>query len=693
MIGDVSPGVVQIITASGTGSGFIIDEDGLVVTNAHVVQGFKTVDVTLAGGQWYQADVLGVDVDTDLALLDLRDPMAIEPVTLGDSDTVAVGEEVIAMGFPLGGNDILIGSPSVTGGIVSAKRVSELGVELLQTDAAINPGNSGGPLFGRDGRVVGVNTAKVFESGDGRPVEGIGLAVAINEVRDRLDLLARGGDVIAPTATQSATERAPTPVPGGAFVSVSAGGLHSCSLISDGSVSCWGSNEDLDGNIVGQSTPPAGFFASVSSGLLHSCGVKTNGSIVCWGSNEDGEAAPPEGSFTSVSTEVSHSCGVKTDGSVACWGLDKVGQSTPPAGSFVFRQCRGAPHSCGVKTDGSVACWGANVNADGGYIGQSTPPTGSFTLVSAGGLHSCGVKTDGSVVCWGSNEDVHGYFAGQSTAPDGVFSTVSAGTFHSCGVRTDGTIVCWGDNQDGQSTAPSGSFVSVSAGTFHSCGVRTDGSVVCWGDDSKGQSSPHGGPLADPFVSVSAGSEHTCGVMAEGAVVCWGNDFSGEATPPSGSFASVSAGVGHTCGVRTEGSVVCWGSNTHGEATPPDGSFFSASAGFFIAAVRKQTTLSYAGARIHTGAATPPDGSFFSVSANAIHSCGVKMDASVACWGSNVTPRGNYTGQAISPAGFLRFRQHGSNSFLWPEDGWLSRMLGRKRQLRWRVRWPSYAAQ
>ena len=210
MISDITPGVVQIITGDGTGSGFIINADGLVVTNAHVVQSFATVDVKLAGERTYSGEVLGVDELADIALLDLPGFGKFEHVALGNSDAVAVGDDVIAMGFPLG--DILRGSPTITRGIVSARRVSAAGVELLQTDAAINPGNSGGPLFNRDGEVVGVNTSKLFEAEDGRPVEGIGLAVSVNEVRGRLDSLARGQNVVqsTPTATPRPTPRSGT---------------------------------------------------------------------------------------------------------------------------------------------------------------------------------------------------------------------------------------------------------------------------------------------------------------------------------------------------------------------------------------------------------------------------------------------------------------------------------------------------
>ena len=171
--------MVQIIAGNSAGSGFIVDEDGLAVTNEHVVRGFQTVTVRIAGGSSYTGKVLGVDVGADLALVEIAASRKFVPVALGDSDSLAVGEDVIAMGFPL--EDMLAGSATITRGIVSAKRVSRAGVDLIQTDAAINPGNSGGPLFDRDGAVVGVNTSKVFEAGDGRAAEGIGLAVAVNE--------------------------------------------------------------------------------------------------------------------------------------------------------------------------------------------------------------------------------------------------------------------------------------------------------------------------------------------------------------------------------------------------------------------------------------------------------------------------------------------------------------------------------
>ena len=284
------------------------------------------------------------------------------------------------------------------------------------------------------------------------------------------------------TVTATLATSAPTPTPtASSFVSVSAGVQHTCGVRSDGSIVCWGRDED------GQATPPAGSFVSVSAGNLHTCGVRSDGSVACWGDDEYGQAPPPAGSFDSVSAGFDHNCGVRSGGSIVCWGDDFLGQSTPPASSFVSVSA-GWAHTCGVRSDGSVACWGWNV------WGQATPPAGSFVSVSAGGFHTCGVRSDGSVACWGSNT-VFGEFAGQATPPAGSFVSVSAGFGHNCGVMSNGSVACWGSNTvfgefAGQATPPAGSFVSVSAGEYHTCGLMSDGSVACWGSDEDGQASP-----------------------------------------------------------------------------------------------------------------------------------------------------------------------------------------------------------
>lgn len=189
--------LVYIKTPSGSGSGFIVEENGLVVTNAHVVEDFETVSVVTADGVEYAGSVLGVDEIADLALVKVRAGMRFDAMGLGDSDSVQVGDDVIALGFPLLYE--LGSSLTVTRGIISSKRVYE-GVEELQTDAAINPGNSGGPLVDRAGRVIGVNYAELPLS-DGSPVDNIGFSVAVNELKKRMDALAKGEDVLLPTPT------------------------------------------------------------------------------------------------------------------------------------------------------------------------------------------------------------------------------------------------------------------------------------------------------------------------------------------------------------------------------------------------------------------------------------------------------------------------------------------------------------
>ena len=154
----------------GLGSGFVISDDGLIVTNNHVVDGATSVTVKFADGSEYEATVVGADPLTDIALLDI-DASGLSTVAFGSSEEVRVGDEVIAVGNPFG-----LGG-TVTTGIVSAKdRNINAGPfdEFIQTDAAINRGNSGGPLFNDQGEVIGVNTAIFSPNGTNA---GIGFAV------------------------------------------------------------------------------------------------------------------------------------------------------------------------------------------------------------------------------------------------------------------------------------------------------------------------------------------------------------------------------------------------------------------------------------------------------------------------------------------------------------------------------------
>ncbi len=160
----------------GLGSGFVMDQDGYIVTNNHVVEGASTVTVRLNDDRTYEAEIIGADPLTDIALLKIESDEPLQAVPLGDSDEIRVGEDVVAIGNPFGL------SSTVTTGIVSAKdrNISDGPyAEFLQTDAAINKGNSGGPLFNMDGEVVGVNSAIYSPSGGS---VGLGFAVTSNIV-------------------------------------------------------------------------------------------------------------------------------------------------------------------------------------------------------------------------------------------------------------------------------------------------------------------------------------------------------------------------------------------------------------------------------------------------------------------------------------------------------------------------------
>ncbi|XZJ11228.1 S1C family serine protease [Clostridium perfringens] len=198
----VTPAVVGVSTKSlvrdqffnvkeqeGLGSGFIINEDGYVVTNYHVINGAQEVKVIFSDGKEVNAKVVNYDAERDIAVIKITDDVKMPGIAqLGDSSTVKAGEEVIAIGNPLGKEF----SSTVTKGIVSSpnrKMKTENGnvLDYIQTDAAINPGNSGGPLINSKGEVIGINTAKKV----GEDIEGIGFAIPINEVKTRLGSLSK----------------------------------------------------------------------------------------------------------------------------------------------------------------------------------------------------------------------------------------------------------------------------------------------------------------------------------------------------------------------------------------------------------------------------------------------------------------------------------------------------------------------
>jgi serine protease Do len=175
----------------GLGTGFIVDRDGIILTNNHVIKDADVITVRLSNDREYPATIVGRDLRTDIAVVKI-DEHALVPLSLGDSDAIDVGDWVVAIGNPFGL------SHTVSAGIISAKGRTREDVPLdptgyynfLQTDASINPGNSGGPLLNLRGEVVGINTAI-----RGGGAQGIGFAIPINMVKQLLPMLLRDGRV------------------------------------------------------------------------------------------------------------------------------------------------------------------------------------------------------------------------------------------------------------------------------------------------------------------------------------------------------------------------------------------------------------------------------------------------------------------------------------------------------------------
>lgn len=184
---EVTSSVVFIRTDKGAGSGVIVNSDGTIVTNYHVVEGTKEIKVQLSNDEFYTAELVGTDEETDLAVLKI-DAAHLRPVEFADSDNVQVGELAVAIGNPFGYDF------TVTSGIISAKHRDEGPSDYrdyLQTDASINPGNSGGALLDKDGKLIGINTFIVARERTGE----LGFAIPSNMVKEVVDQIVAHGRV------------------------------------------------------------------------------------------------------------------------------------------------------------------------------------------------------------------------------------------------------------------------------------------------------------------------------------------------------------------------------------------------------------------------------------------------------------------------------------------------------------------
>ncbi|HJM41239.1 MAG TPA: hypothetical protein QF514_03325, partial [Candidatus Thalassarchaeaceae archaeon] len=342
--------------------------------------------------------------------------------------------------------------------------------------------------------------------------------------------------------------------------SLAAGDEHTCAILTDESMSCWGANgfgQLGTGDNTASSNPvavsfvnPGGvttlFPVSVSSSQYHTCAVLNDGSVQCWGGNSYGQLG--DGTNTSQSSPTGVDLG--ENHSAVMIGVGKT-------------------HTCAILEDASVSCWGYNIHGqigDGTNVQRNSPTSvdlgenRSAVAISLGESHTCALLDDTTLKCWGFNN--HGQIG------DGTFTNANTPT-----------TVDLGDD----------TAVAVAAGRHHTCSLLSDETVSCWGWNDRGQlgdgtytsqPEPTSVTIDTGVTSLAIGDRHTCTILDNGTAMCWGNNVFGQLGNgantnsqipayvdfPSGiDVAGMVAGTHHTCAVIDDGSTYCWGGNNEGQ--------------------------------------------------------------------------------------------------------------------------------
>ena len=426
---------------------------------------------------------------------------------------------------------------------------------------------------------------------------------------------------------------------------VTSGQYHSCVLLNDSSVKCWGLNsasqlgDSSSTGVAAVTVSGIGSATSLSTGRDTSCVVLISGTIQCWGSRDHGQLG--DGSVTLNPAPVT---------------VNSINSATSAS--------TGTLHSCALLNNGTIECWGSNAFGElgNGSLFSSPSPVvvsaiGNAIAISSANAHSCALLGSGLVQCWGNNLSgqmgVSRSIATMFRAPVtvGGFTNavaVASGRNHNCALLADSSIKCWGNNSYGQlgngTTISSANPVTVSSINDaialsgggpgrHTCAIRSDGTVWCWGENTSGQlgnasftnsTSPVTANTNGPAKMVSASSLHSCALLSSGVVQCWGSNGSGQlgdgtttsrpspvSVGLSGTPIAVSAGYNQSCAVLSSGSVQCWGDNSQGQ-------------------LGNGTT---------TGSTTPVTvvgiSNAVSVSSFLYQTCAVLSDGTMKCWGVN----------------------------------------------------------
>jgi alpha-tubulin suppressor-like RCC1 family protein len=406
----------------------------------------------------------------------------------------------------------------------------------------------------------------------------------------------------------------PVAVTGGALANktitqIDSARFHTCAVVSDGTVACWGLNQygQLGTGISNNSNTPVAItggalanksVTQITTGAEHTCALISDGTVTCWGRNNEGQLGTGDGNNTNIPVAI-------TGGALA--------------GKTVTQITAGHSRTCAVVSDGTVACWGGGdsftpVAVTGGALAGAT-----VTKITAGHAHMCALISDGTVACWGQNiEGQLGTGDNTSTTTpvsinggaltNKTVTSISAGAYHSCAVISNGTGACWGFNQSGQlgtgDTSDINTPVAITGGALtnktitqiagghnYTCALISDGTATCWGDNSGGvlgtgnevdstiPVAVTGSTLANKTATqVTAGSQHTCALISDGSIVCSGWNLYGQLgtgdntstttpVPINGgaltnkTVIQINAGIYHTCALISDGTVACWGEN------------------------------------------------------------------------------------------------------------------------------------
>ena len=432
---------------------------------------------------------------------------------------------------------------------------------------------------------------------------------------------------------------------------------HNCAVLQNGTISCWGFGDDGqlgNGNFSDKHTPSltenlgiGRTAVSVSAGSNHTCAVLDNGDLKCWGNDRYGQlgdtrsnrlptTSPPSASINLgtnrtaivVSAGGTHTCAILDNGDLKCWGQDAFGSlgygqtgfDAPPPTAINLGTGRTAVavsarlyHTCAILDNGDLKCWGWDgfgQLGDGGNISywgsRNTPPSTAINLgmgrtavaVSAGDGHTCAILDNGDLKCWGMDDygqlgDGGSDNSSSSPPPTAInlgtgrtAVAVTAGEDHTCAILDNNDLKCWGYNEHGQLgvggiityfSAPSSTSidlgagrtaVAVSAGWSHTCAILDNGEMKCWGGDANGQlgdGETSTGKSTPPSTAIDFGTGQNVALSerdldGDGSYTIFQTqkylDYR-EQTLSSGSY--------HTCTILDNGSVSCWGRGTGGE--------------------------------------------------------------------------------------------------------------------------------